>query len=143
MPNRVMAAANTVIQVDGVTVAKITAFNENHTLSEQDVTGVEDTSGALVIEQFLPVSIGDTIDFEGIVVSGEGETIPQDMEPGQQDVHDKMSVGQQATVGHEMPSGFGKLFTGYFLTFKRGISSPKGVYTFSASMRVNSTVPTP
>ena len=140
MPNQVMRAAGAILRVDGVVIAKITSFQRTATLAEEDVTGTEDISGALVNEQFISVSIGTVAEFEGIIKTGEGETVPQELEPGQQDARDAMEAGTQVTIDHVMPSGFGWELTGYLTSFRMGFAGAKTVYNFSASLRVNSKV---
>jgi len=125
--------ASSVVKVDGTTVAKVTSINKNSAMSEVDVTGAEDVSGALVQEQFIPVSIGQTLDLEGISVSGAAA----EYEDGQSALIAAAENGTEVVLQVLKPAGYGFDYTGYFTSLREGASA-KDVYKWSGSFRVNS-----
>lgn len=135
--NAPLQFANAVIKVDTVVVAKVTSIKVNRSLQEVDVTGAEDVSGALVDEQFLPVSVGTTVDLEGIFVSGLGETVAQRREPGQADMVTAMEAGTEAVLQVLDANGYGDDFTGYFTGYS-DLGAVKDVWKWTGTFRVNS-----
>lgn len=129
--------ANAVIKIDTVVVAKVTSARRNVSLQEVEVTGAEDVSGILVDEQFEPVSIGETIDIEGIYVSGAGEGTPTRLEPGQEDLEAAMEAGTAVVLQVLDQNGAGFDYTGFFTSYSES-GAVKDVWKFSASLRVNS-----
>jgi len=129
--------ANAVIKVDTVVVAKVMSVRRNVALTEVDVTGAEDVSGALVDEQFLPVSIGETVDLEGVYVSGQGEVGPDRLEPGQKALEAAMEAGTEVVLQVLDQHGGGYDFTGFFTAYSEA-GAVKDVWKFTASLRVNS-----
>lgn len=136
--NAPIAAAGTVLQIDGETVAKITALRRSRTLQEEETTGTEDYTGNLVNEQYLPVSVNDTVEFEYVTMSGAGEGTPQQLEPGQDDIETAMEAATSVALAWTKPTGYGWTLTGFITGLTEGFSSPKGIYTGSGTFRVNS-----
>lgn len=140
MPNTPIQFANAVIKIGADVVAKVTSVRRNTTMAEVETTGAEDVSGALVDEQFLPVSVGETVDLEGIIVSGLGETTPQRRDPGQEALVAAAEAGTELTLQVLDANGYGDDFTGFMTSFNEQ-GAVKDVWKFSATMRVNSKTP--
>ncbi len=132
--------ANAVIKVDTVVVAKVTSARRNVSLTEVETTGAEDVSGILVDEQFEPVSIGETVDLEGIYVSGQGEAGPDRLEPGQKALETAMEAGTAVVLQVLDQHGGGYDYTGFFTAYSES-GAVKDVWKFTASLRVNSKSP--
>ena len=141
MPNQEIRAGSTVIKIDGVVVARITSVEKTYDMTTADGTGTENVSGGLVQRQRIPVVVDETYRIGGVLISGEGESTPQDLEPGQQDLRAKMRAGTECTLEWTKPSGFGEQAVGYISNFTEGFSGVEALHEFSADFLVNSTTP--
>lgn len=143
MANAPEQFANSIIEIGSTVVAKVTSVKRNTTMQEVEVTGAEDVSGALVDEQFVPVSIGTVLDLEGITVSGDGESTPAELEPGQSALRTAAEAGTEVVLTVTKPTGAAAsagaeaAYTGYLTGYSDG-GAVKDVYKWTASLRVNS-----
>lgn len=126
-----VAFAGTFLEIDGVTVAKITSFQSAIEVSEEQVSGSEDTVGTapneIIKEVYKPVSKGETAQTEGIYKTGD---------QGQSDLEDAAETGLEVQIRHVRQDGKGHLYTGFLTNFQQS-GQLSGIYTFSAQFRVN------
>jgi len=127
--------ASSTILIDGTVVARVTSVRRAVSMNEVDTTGAENVSGALADKQYLPVSIEETLELEGI--SMQNTTGPVEHEPGQLALITAAEAGTSAVLQALKPNGKGHNFTGYFTAFSEG-GSVDDVYKWSGSFRVNS-----
>jgi len=122
--------AGTVIKVNDKVLAKVTSFSRSKDFNEADVTGAEDlTEGGQILQQkFISVSVGETVTLEGIAISED---------EGQSELADVADRGVEAVLEQTGPDGYGYKMTGYFTSYEESGSISEGVYTFSATFRVN------
>lgn len=127
--------ARTTISVDNEVVAKITSFTNAVEVAEENITGSEDyVAGTDVLrEQYTPISIGETVDIEGITIESAASG-PND---GQSELKDAVNEGKEVVIRQVRITGYGNLFTGFFTSYEESASTSE-VYKFSASFRVNS-----
>lgn len=123
--------AGSVLEIDGVVVAKVTSISRSTSVSEEQVSGSEDKAGTapnqITKEVYKPVSVGETLQLEGIYKTGD---------TGQSDVEDAAKTGQEVQLRHYKQDGKGYLETGFFTQFDEQGQLPN-VYTFSGAFRVN------
>ena len=122
--------AGTVVKIDDVVVAKITSFNRSLSISEDEVTGSEDTvEGKDVLRQkFASISVGETASLEGVAISGDA---------GQSALSDAAEGGETVELDHIRRDGKGYSLAGFFTSYEES-GDTSGVYRFSGSFRVNS-----
>lgn len=124
----------TVVIIDNEIVAKITAFNKNTAVKEENITGSEDIiAGTNVLHDvFTPVSIGETATVEGVAIESSNYG-PDD---GQSELKDAVDNGIIITMRQTRNTGYGYLMTGFFTSYDEGADT-SGVYKFKATFRVN------
>ena len=125
--------ANAVIKIDGTTVARVTSARRSTSMNEVDVTGAENVSGTLADKQFIPTSIEETLELEGVSIAGAAAK----REAGQTDLIAAAEAGSSIVLQVLDPNGYGDDFTGHFTAFQEG-ASVDDVFKWSATMRVNS-----
>ena len=127
--------ASTTVHVDNELVAKITAFNRNVSVKEEDVTGSADiVSGTDVLqEQYVSISVGETATVEGIAI----ESADTGRDDGQSDLKTAAEEGQSVVLKHTRPTGYGSSLTGFFTSYEE-TGDKSGVYKFKATFRINS-----
>lgn len=133
--------ASTTVKIGANAIAKVTSLRTNMNMQEIEVTGAEDVSGVLVSEQFLPVSIGKTVELEGISVAGDGVSGTAQYEVGQESLIDAANAGTELTLEVRKPiidSGVAKGYdyVGYFTAFQE-TGAVKDVYKWSGTFRIN------
>ena len=113
------------VTVDGVAVAKITSLTKSTNVTETEVTGTEDqiASSTAVFQQFTPTAVGKTMQFGGIALSSDS---------GQSDLQDAVDGADEVVL-----VAGGTTATGFFTQYEETGQLP-GVFTFTASFRVNS-----
>lgn len=123
--------AGSSIDVDTETVGKVTAWTETTSISEEMVSGSEDTIGTapnqLVKEKYRPTSQGVTGNVEGIYIPDN---------TGQADLKTAAKAGTEVTLTQTDQNGYGNEHTGFFTNFEI-TGELQGVYTFSAQFRSN------
>lgn len=126
-----VAFAGTFVEIDGVVVAKITSFQSTSEISEEQVSGSEDTVGTapnkITKEVYKPVSVGQTAQAEGIYKTSD---------QGQSDLQDAADTGLEVQIRHVRQDGQGHLYTGFFTNYQESGQLP-GIYTWTAQFRVN------
>lgn len=126
-----LAFAGTFVEIDGETIAKVTSFQSTSEISEEQVSGSEDTVGeapdSITKEVYKPVSIGKTAQMEGIYKTESD---------GQSDLEDASDTGLEVQIRHVRQDGQGHLYTGFFTNYDETGELP-GIYTWSAQFRVN------
>lgn len=124
--------AGSAITIDSVTVGKVTDWTETVSVSEEQVSGSEDTIGSapnqIVKEKYRPTSQGVTANVEGIYMPDN---------TGQSDLKSAAKNGTEVTLNQTDQNGYGEEMTGFFTNFEK-TGSLDGVYTFSAQFRSNS-----
>jgi len=129
--------ANTVVEVNSQVVAKVTAFNRNVSVSEENITGSEDVvSGQDVLQSvFASIAVEETASIEGIAI----EDPSSGLDVGQSELRDAAETGATVTVAHTRSTGYGWTLTGFFTAYAE-TGSTAGVYKFTGTFRVNSKV---
>jgi hypothetical protein len=127
--------ADTVIEIDEVVVAKVTAFNRAVSIDEEDVTGSEDVvAGSDVLQkQFVAIAVGETANVEGIAI----ESADSGLDAGQSDLRDAAESGETVVLRHTRATGYGHAFTGFFTSYNES-GSTSSVYRFTGAFRINS-----
>jgi hypothetical protein len=130
--------AETVVEVESEVVAKITSFNRNVSISEEDVTGAEDVVAGTDIlhSQFVSIAKGETADVAGIAI----ESATTGLDAGQSELRDAAENGEVITMTHTKANGYGRTLTGFFTSYTES-GSIGSVYKFSGTFRVNTNVP--
>lgn len=119
------AVSGITITVDAVTVAKITSLTKSTNVTETEVTGTEDaiSGSTAVFQQFTPTAVGKTMQFGGIAIANNsGQSV---LQAAVDDADDVVLVAAGTTA------------TGFFTQYEETGQLP-GVFTFTASFRVNS-----
>lgn len=113
------------VTVDAVAVAKITSLTKSTNVTETEVTGTDDqiTGSTAVFQQFTPTAVGKTMAFGGIAIGGDA---------GQSDLQDAVDGADEVVL-----VAGGTTATGFFTQYEETGQLP-GVFTFTASFRVNS-----
>ncbi|MFA7215377.1 MAG: hypothetical protein WC187_04960 [Bacillota bacterium] len=126
--------AGTVVEVDSQVVAKVSSFERAISINEEEVTGSGDVvAGSYVLQQqFVAISVGETVTLEGIALEG---TTGADQ--GQSDLRDAAESGDTVTIKHTRNTGYGVEYTGFFTAYAE-TGSISGVYRFNGTFRVNS-----
>ena len=129
--------AKTQIQVDNELVAKVTKFDRNVEIAEEDTTGSEDyIAGTDILHlQFVSISVGETAEMEGIAMESSSEGL----DDGQSELRNAAETGKTVNVRYTRNTGFGYLLTGFFTSYKESGACPE-VYKWSGSFRINSKV---
>ena len=130
--------AETILEVQDEVVAKITSFNRNVTISEEDVTGAEDViAGSDILHsQFVSIAKGETAAVAGIAI----ESAVAGLDAGQSELKDAAETGEIVSIKHTKANGYGNNMTGFFTSYEE-TGSVGSVYKFSGSFRVNTNVP--
>lgn len=126
--------AGTVVEIDDEVVAKVSSFQRAISVNEEEITGAGDVvPGSFILQQqFIAVSIGETVSLEGIAIEdSEGP------DKGQSDLREAAETGEIVTIKHERNTGYGIAYTGFFTAYEE-TGSISGVYRFSGTFRVNS-----
>jgi hypothetical protein len=125
---------NTIVTVESEVVAKVTAFNKQASISEEDVTGAEDVvAGSNVLSQkFVSIAVGRTANVEGIVI----ESAASGRDDGQSELEAAASSGSEVTLRHTRNTGYGTALTGFFTSYEES-GDTSGVYKFKGAFRVN------
>ena len=124
----------TYVTIDNEVVAKVTAFNKNTAIKEENITGSEDIiPGTNVLyEKFTAISVGQTATVECIVIESE-QYGPDD---GQSELKDAAGKGIIVTMKTVKNTGYGWSLRGFFTSFDEGADT-SGVYKLKGTFRVN------
>lgn len=124
----------TVVKIDSEVVAKITAFNTNISVKEENITGSEDViPGTNVLhDKFTGVSVGETATTEGICI--ESESYGRD--DGQSELYDAAKTAKIVDMESIKNTGYGWKLTGFFTSYDEGADT-SGVFKFKGTFRVN------
>lgn len=127
--------ANTVVQVNSETVAKVTKFARQVKIAEEDITGAEDViAGTNVLRnEFTSIAVSETASIEGIAI----ETAASGLDDGQSELRDAAESGQTVTIIQTRNTGYGWNLSGFFTSYEEE-GSTGGPYTFKGDFRVNS-----
>jgi hypothetical protein len=127
----------TVVTVDSEVVSKVTAFNRNVSVKEENITGSEDIiAGTDVLhEKFTAISVSETATIEGISI----ESAASGPDDGQSELKDAVDSGKIVNVISTRNTGYGWNLSGFFTSFEEGADT-SGVYKFKGTFRINSKV---
>ena len=125
------------MSLDNEIIAKITSFNKNTSIKEENITGSEDIiPGTNVLyEKFTPISVGETATLECIVI----ESSQYGPDDGQSDFKDAASKGIIVTISCVKNTGYGWALTGFFTSKDEGADT-SGVYKLKGTFRINTKV---
>jgi len=129
--------ANTVIQVQSETVAKVTSFKRSVEIDEEDTTGSEDyiVGTDVLHKQFVSIAVGETADVEGIAI----ESTLTGLDDGQSELRDAAERGETVSMKYTRYTGYGYTFTGFFTKYEESGSTTE-VYKYKGTFRINSKV---
>lgn len=129
--------AGTYIMVNGEIVAKVTSFERNVSVDEEEITGSEDRKAGTDIlgKQFTPIAAGETAAMEGITI----ETAANGLDDGQSELKDAAENGDIVVVRHVKPNGYGHSLTGFFTEYSEKASTTE-TYKYKSTFRVNEKV---
>lgn len=127
----------TVVTVDSEVVSKVTAFNRNVSVKEENITGSEDViAGTDVLhEKFTAISVSETATIEGISI----ESATSGPDDGQSELKDAVDSGKIVNIISTRNTGYGWNLEGFFTSFEEGADT-SGVYKFKGTFRINSKV---
>jgi len=127
--------AGTTVLVEGLVLAKVTAFNNDTSISEEDVTGAENViPGTDVLHgEFTPIAVNETAAIEGITI----ETPLAGRDVGQSELKDAAEKGKIITIRRVRNTGYGEILNGFFTAYNE-TGDVSGVYKFKSTFRVNS-----
>ena len=126
--------AGTQVTVDNEVVAKVTSFNRNVSVKEENITGSEDiVPGTDVLhEMFTAISISETANVEGIAI----ETRANGLDDGQSELKDAVESGKVITMRTVKNTGYGWSLSGFFTSYDES-GDTSGVYKYKGAFRVN------
>ncbi len=127
--------AGTTVLVEGLVLAKVTAFNNDTSISEEDVTAAENIiPGTDVLHgEFTPIAVNETAAIEGITI----ETSIAGRDIGQSELKDAAEKGKIITIRRVRNTGYGEILNGFFTAYNE-TGDVSGVYKFKSTFRVNS-----
>lgn len=125
---------NTVVIIDNEIVSKVTGFNKNTAVKEENITGAEDViPGTNVLHDiFTAISVGETATVEGICI----ESANYGPDDGQSELKDAVDTGKIITMKQTRNTGYGYIMTGFFTSYDEGADA-SGVYKFKGTFRIN------
>ena len=126
--------AGTMVSIDNEIVAKVTNFNRNVSISEENITGSEDyVAGTDVLhERFTAIAVSETAAVEGITI----EQQPSGLNDGQSELKDAAESGKIVTLICRKSNGYGWRLEGFFTAFSEEGDTTK-VFRFKGTFRVN------
>lgn len=126
--------AGTTVLVEGLILAKVTAFNNDTSISEEDVTAAENViPGTDVLHgEFTPIAVNETAAIEGITI----ETSLAGRDVGQSELKDAAEKGKIITIRRVRNTGYGEILNGFFTAYNE-TGDVSGVYKFKSTFRVN------
>lgn len=128
-------SAGLIIKIGVVVVGAITSFGESYNVTEEDVSGSEDTVGiapaAIIRSRFLATSVGHTANVGGIALASGGNVA------GQTALKAAVKVGTTVNLVSEDQHGATKTLSGFFTNYEESAELPN-VFRFTASFRCNS-----
>lgn len=116
----------------GDKIGRLTTFGNSISVSEEMTSGADDVTsgGGVVLEQYEPVSVGETANVGGIsLVSNDGEAAI---------VSAARNPSSGLVLEYRNPDGSGTDYTGFFQGYEKTAELPN-VQRFTATFRVNST----
>ena len=124
----------TQVKVDNEVVAKVTGFNINTSVKEENITGSEDiVPGTDVLhEKFTAISISETANVEGIAI----ETAANGLDDGQSELKDAVKSGKVITLNSTKNTGYGWSLSGFFTSYDE-TGDTSTVYKYKGTFRVN------
>lgn len=126
--------AGSVVMVDGEIVAKITGFNKNASISEEDVTAAQNViPGTDVLHsEFVSIMVSETANVEGIVI----EEAVGGMDDGQSELKNAAETGKTVVLRQTRNTGYGYTLSGFFTSYEES-GDVSGVYKFKSTFRIN------
>jgi len=126
--------AGSVVMVDGEIVAKITGFNKNSSISEEDVTAAQNViPGTDVLHsEFVSIMVSETANVEGIVI----EEAVGGMDDGQSELKNAADTGKTVILRQTRNTGYGYTLSGFFTSYEES-GDVSGVYKFKSTFRIN------
>jgi len=127
--------AGTTVLVEGLILAKVTTFNNDTNISEEDVTAAENIiAGTDVLRnEYVPIAVNETATIEGITI----ETSTAGRNIGQSELKASADKGQMITIRRVRNTGYGDILYGFFTSYSE-TGDVSGVYRFKSTFRVNS-----
>ena len=132
MPNTVQRFATMSVSIGNDTVGRITQFGESITVSEEMISGSEDTTTGdnAILEKYIPVSVGQTANTGGVtLVSDTGQSAIRDA---------AADATEEVVLELRYADGSGVDYTGFFQNYENSGELTANVWRFTAQFRVNS-----
>ena len=137
MPSTVERFAAMSIAIGDDTVGKITQFGASTSVSEEMISGSEDTTTEdnAILEQYVPVSVGKTANISGVCIVGD------DGQAAVETAADNATEGVVLKYRRGDTPAAGTDYTGFFTNFEKTGELTANVFRFTAQFRVNGKTP--
>lgn len=132
MSTTVERFASMSVELGADTVGKITQFGESISVSEEMISGSEDTTTTdnATLETYIPVSVGQTANLGGVALLSD---------TGQNAIRAAAKNATEALVlKYRKPDGSGVDYVGFFQNYEKSGELTANVHRFTAQFRVNS-----
>lgn len=115
---------------DGTVIARVTGFSLTSDISEEEVSGLNNTVGdpPIIQETYLAQSVGKTASINGVSILND---------TGQSRVEDSADAGSEIVLEYRYDNGEGYDLTGFFTSHERTGDKGEISEKFSADFRVN------
>ena len=137
MPSTVERFAAMSIAIGNDTVGRITQFGASISVSEEMISGSEDTTTGdnAILEKYVPVSVGQTANTGGVSLLSD---------TGQAAVEAAAEDATEAIVlKYRREDGSGTDYTGFFTNYEKTGELTANVFRFTAQFRVNTKTAVP
>jgi len=123
-----------VVKIDTVVIAKVNSYSEPGSANEVDVTGFEDVVGGMAQKKFATTSVDRQINIAGTAVAGSGARL----EAGQSALKAAFLAGTEVVLHIEDKNGYGYDHTSVITAHTEESTGLDSVWTFTATLRINS-----
>ena len=137
MPATVERFAAMSVEIGNDTVGRITQFGASTSVSEEMISGSEDTTTGdnAILEKYIPVSVGKTANLGGVSLLDD-------------DGQDAIEVAadnatESAILKYRREDGSGTDYTGFFTNHEKTGELTANVFRFTAQFRVNTKTAVP
>lgn len=121
------------------TFANVTNFEKNMSISEEEVSGLADTTSGsppILKEKYLPVSVGETASLSGVAFGGDGSgTGPHSA--ALEGFETKARQGTIFTLEYRYEDGSGWDIEGFFTEFNYTGDKGEATEKYSGNFRIN------
>lgn len=122
------------------TLANVTSYSISSEVSEEEVSGLNDTVGSppIISEKYLAQSVGQTASVSGIVFTGEGSSGTGPDDASLQTFRSNAETGAEMTLEYRYTDSSGYDLTGFFTSFEYTGDKGEATEKYTGEFRVNS-----